>query len=100
MRLTTSTTFKHIFSEELRCIYIETMSFGIWLLNTLTLLTHAIQCNLVKKLKTSDLFKAVNSTCYQPRLLVLNLKILYIIEVKLINVLSIAFNTHLMVFFI
>ena len=60
------------------------MSFGIWLLNTLTLLTHAIQCNLVKKLETSELFKAVNSTCYQPRLLVLNLKILYIIEVKLI----------------
>ena len=50
----------------------------------MTLLTHAIQCNLVKKLKTSDLFKAVNSTCYQPRLLVLNFKILYIIEVKLI----------------
>ena len=58
------------------------MSFGIWLLNTLTLLTHAIQRNLVKKLKTSDLFKAVNSTCYQPRLLVFHLKILYIIEVK------------------
>ena len=41
-------------------------------------------CNLVKKLKTSDLFKAAKLTYYQPRLLVLNMKILYITEIKLL----------------
>ena len=41
-------------------------------------------CNLVKKLKTSDLFKAANLTYYQPQLLVLNMTILYIIEIKLV----------------
>ena len=47
-------------------------------------------CNLVKKLKTSDLFKAAKFiityylTYYQPQLLVLKMTILYIIEIKLV----------------
>ena len=40
-------------------------------------------CNLVKKLKTSDLFKAA-LMYYHPRLLVLEMTNLYIIEIKLV----------------
>lgn len=48
-------------------------------------LAYTSHCNLAKMLKPSDLFKAAkNLTYYQPRPLILNVKILLKIEIKLI----------------
>ena len=65
-------------------LHIEALSFGICCLpNILTLLTQAF-VTLQKNLKLLIFLRPLNLTYYQPRLLVLNMKILYIIKIKLI----------------
>ena len=65
-------------------LHIEALSFRTCCLpNTLTLLTQAF-VTLWKSLQLLIFLRSLNLTFYQPRLLVLNMKILYIIEIKLI----------------